>query len=431
MYANGFTWESFYEQQNQAHAENFFGNLTILRKAKLLGDPYVAQLERFGMDVVQRKPYDFRQAIATVQSDLHALVESGRWTSDDLISPAKAFRVHDEVRFLQFGDEIPADAQPLNLLSPIVFVDMLSQGYFPIGEPIREATNQTLAEHDLAHLCGFLSNPLYMSCVRDAFRQVATKVHDRRGPQTGARLRRALEHFDSLYSLRLYYLIEVFSEVRADKRTRLQQLLGRALPLDMTFAEIRPRVHAHLQTLKRDPVLLYDYLDALYSEFYTIVNPLGGESRDIFNRRRKFQRGERLGSVYDRFSKFTSKFDGNSIWSLYQNACAALENVRSTHANYDETLESVHLPLIGALIGTSQLTIGDWVLQAVQELPDKESPLYKYLNESGLWEPTDLLRLCHSHRQWYAVLENLKDLDSMAISERIDDDDVTFPHADY
>lgn len=36
---------------------------------------------------------------------------------------------------------------------------MLAHGYFPIGAPIREHTNQTLCEHDIAHIAGFISNP--------------------------------------------------------------------------------------------------------------------------------------------------------------------------------------------------------------------------------------------------------------------------------
>ena len=409
-------WTDFCRRQNEAARENFFGNLQTLRKAVAVGDPHAMQLQRFGMDLEKRQPYDFRVAIAQIEAQIDALVSSGTLGADQVLRPAKAFRcgAHDcDVLFVAFGQPVPADAQPLNLLAPSVFVDMLSAGYFPIGEPIREATNQTLAEHDLAHLCGFLSNPEYMRCVREAFARVGNKL--RRGDATSARLAAALQHFDSLYSLRLYYLVEVFAEVRPDQRARLQALLGAALPLALDVAQIRPAVLAELRRRAADPAELYAWLDALYAAFPALVNPLGGESRDILNRRRKFQRTAALGgSPYDRYSKFSSKFDGNSIYSLYQNACAALEHVRSNHANFAASLELVHAPLIGALIGTAQLSVGDWVLQAVEEQPDPSSKLWRYLNLSGFWEPSDLLRLCHSHANFDAVLGAFGDLDALA-----------------
>jgi hypothetical protein len=423
-------WTESYRAQNAAARENFFGNLQTFRKAAAAKDPYALQLARFGMDLERREPYRFEQAIAIVEKDLQAIGQ--QYGADHILLPAKAFRLpaHGDgdgdnrpaggtVIFVRFGESVPADAEPLNLLSPDVFVNMLASGFFPIGEPIREGTNQTLAEHDLAHLCGFISDPEYMRCIREAFRRIQTKLEG----EHGKRLACALSHFDSLYSLRLYYLIEIFTEIRADKRARLQELLGSTLPVDADFDQIKPMVLGELQRRARESVAdLYSWLDTLYSEFHQIVNPLGGESRDILNRRRKFQRGSaQNGSPYDRHSKFTSKFNGNSIYSLFQNAVAALENVRSNHIGFSASLELVHAPLIGALVGTAQLSIEDWVLQAIEEVPDPESKLWRYLNLTGFWETSDLIRLCHSHPSFDAVPGNLQDFDSLAteLAERM------------
>ena len=43
-----------------------------------------------------------------------------------------------------------------------------------------------------------------MKVVREAFRQIGKKM------ETNPEIRKALADFDSLYSLRLYYMIEIF-----------------------------------------------------------------------------------------------------------------------------------------------------------------------------------------------------------------------------
>lgn len=54
-----------------------------------------------------------------------------------------------------------ARLEKLNLLKPDTFVLLLANGFFPIGCPTRELTNQTLSAHDVAHLAGFVDQPQY------------------------------------------------------------------------------------------------------------------------------------------------------------------------------------------------------------------------------------------------------------------------------
>ncbi len=201
------------------------------------------------------------------------------------------------------------------------------------------------------------------------------------------KIARALKEFDSAYSLRLYYTTEVFTEIPKANLLELQTLIE--IPLD-----IKPNkqsIASFLLDKARNPAQLNQYLNRLYWAFHRLVNPLGGESRDVLNRSRKFQRESTLGSFYESVSQLSSKYAGNSLYSLYMNAKAALANKRSNHVDFEKAITEIHTPLIGALIGTSQLNVEDWVLQCVEEDPDPNSKLYRYLHDSGLWSKDHLI----------------------------------------
>ena len=104
-------------------------------------------------------------------------------------------------------------------------------------------------------------------------------------------------------------------------------------------------------------------------------------------------------------SNLSSKFDGSSIYSLLLNAKAALENKRSNHDDYTNAIKLIHAPLIAALLGTSQLTVEDWVLQAIEEVPDKNSKLYKYICETGLWNKSHVLYWAYGYPDFTKVLK--------------------------
>lgn len=209
-----------------------------------------------------------------------------------------------------------------------------------------------------------------------------------------------MQSFDSAYSLRLYYLIEVFTEVPDAQKERLHDLLG------FTHEEVssKAQIVSLLKKKGKDPAELYSYLSTLYWQYHSLVNPLGGESRDVLNRRRKFHRGSPRGSFYDNVSKRASKFSTNSIYAIFLNAKATLENVRSNHENYWQSIEEAHAPIIGALLGTSYLSIEDWVLEAVEEIPRKDSKLYRYIHDSGFWNEENLLYQAYCSEEYDRIL---------------------------
>jgi hypothetical protein len=137
---------------------------------------------------------------------------------------------------------------------------MLSIGYFPIGAPIREHTNQTLCEHDLAHCCAFISSVEYMKEIKLGFQSIETKM------KTNPKIAQALSQFDSLYSLRLYYMIEVFCII--SNPMKLEKVLGLKI-CDFSLQDpgkIYPNVTNFL--LKKSPSELNCYL---YHEFHSLV----------------------------------------------------------------------------------------------------------------------------------------------------------------
>ncbi len=394
-------WREYFRSVDEAVEENFWGSLSILRKTEGYGDPYIPHLKAMGycLEGPNPHPASFHEAISWVFAQVQGLIDSGTLNERDVLWPAKAFSTQTadgspRFHFVPFGAPIPTGAQPLNLLKPDIFVEMLSEGFFSIGEGVREHTNQTLCEHDLAHMSGFISSPRYMKSVREAFRRISIKM--KKNPRVAA----ALKEFDSLYSLRLYYMIEIFTEIPESRMVDLQRLIE--LPLD--DPPTREVISAFLRKKAERPADLYRYLATLYEEFHRLVNPLGGESRDMLNRRRKFHRGTTLGSFYDGVSTQTSKFDQSSIYAMFLNAKAALENKRSNHPDFDRAIDEIHTPLIGALIGTSQLNVEEWVLQAIEEVPDPESKLYRYLHDSHLWNHKQILYIAYTDPQYDRVL---------------------------
>ncbi|CAH6419859.1 Hypothetical protein HVR_LOCUS940 [uncultured virus] len=358
-------WDEYFKSVNESIGENFYSSLRSYNEAKSLGDPYIPQLEAMGYSFELGNEYP-----APFEKSLEWIAQNSQ-----VFQPAKAFLLppDNKVLFVTVGGDVPVGATPAHILSPDDFVLMLSTGYFPIGEAIREHTNQSIAEHDLAHMAGFVSNPHFAKCVQNAFRKVLIKM------QTNPKLCEALTNFNSVYSTRLYYMIEIFTCISDE---HLMNLL-----IDIPdWRDINcnaENISTILLEKSRDPVAFARYLQRLYGNFLRYVNPLGGESRDILNRQRKFSRGLVTG-IYDKPGR--SRFAGQSLYSLYLNGLAALENKRSTHPDYQQSIIEIHTPFIGALLGTAKLSVDNWVLDTVEEVPNTDSPIYKYLYDSDLWD---------------------------------------------
>lgn len=274
--------------------------------------------------------------------------------------------------------------EKLNLLKPDVFVLLLSSGRFPIGCPTRELTNQTLSAHDVAHLGGFLIAPDYAKEMLRLFHH----VFELTSTAEGQKVQNALENFDSYYSLRIYYLIEVLAKVRNVQL--LESVLGKKIseyPLGGAKKEIKT------QLLQMTAVERIKYVRKVCDEFHKIIAPLGGESRDILNRQRKQKRAAfTIDTNTKRYSAATSKFYQNSMYSLYYDVKEATHECRSSHPNYLETVCELYATFLAALVGTAQLSLADWVDGSLSPVPAKESKLYKYVD--GLFD--------HDHLFWKA-----------------------------
>jgi hypothetical protein len=381
-------WSNYFQEIDKVLLENFWGNLSTLKSAEQHNDVYITQQKEMGycFDEGIEAPASFFQSMSWVFEHIHRYIVQGIISVSEVLWPARVFEVIKEngIRayvFKVIGEEPPHDSLAINLVTPALFVDMLANGFFPLGTAIREHTNQCLAEHDLAHFGGFISSPAYMGAIRKAFQRVCDKI------KNNHQLRQALDHYDSVYSLRLYYMIEVFTLIPETNKQYLQELLE----LNTEDTVDLNKIITFLENKAKNPANLYRYLYRIYEHFYQLVNPVGGESRDIINRVRKFNRSSQLGTFYSEHTNLNSKFNGSSIYSMYLNGKAALENKRSSHTDFIATLCEIHAPFIGALIGTSQLTVEDWVLEAVEELPNPQSKLYRYLCNSGIWNESHLI----------------------------------------
>lgn len=271
-----------------------------------------------------------------------------------------------------------------NLLKPDVFVLLLANGFFPIGDPTRELTNQTLSAHDLAHIAGFLIAPEYAQGMLCLFRHVYKMLQ-----QGDTKLAAALENFDSYYSLRLYYLIEVIAKVR--NVPLLERVLGFSVdtfPLGATAAEagtVSARTELERMLAAKTPVERIQYMRGITKQFHNIILPLGGESRDILNRKRKQKRNPFIAEGRkDLYSAANSKFAQNSIYSLYYDVKEAIEECRSSHPHYLETVTKLFATFLAALIGTAQLSLTDWIEGSMSPVPSQSTALYAYVD--GLFD---------------------------------------------
>jgi len=398
-------WKSYFQEMDDTIHEDFWGNLPTFKLAEKLNDPYIRQLKEMGYCYLdnQEVPATYYQSLEWVFKNLNWLLFQGILNPEDILWPAKVFEQldstlqegQDKYSFVSIGSEIPDNSQEVSIVKPATFVEMVSKGFFPLGSTFRAHTNQSSAEHDLAHFAGFISEPEYMKSIREAFRRIDSKMRNNSKTKT------ALESMNSLYSIRIYYMIEVFTIIPENRKEKLQELVEIPLTEPLNFKYIV----AFLTEKAKKPTQLYQYLYRLYNAFPSLVNPVGGESRDILNRNRKFSRGSRLGTFFSSKSdNLESKFDGCSIYSLFQNGLAALENKRSSHPDFLESLKQIHAPFIGTLIGTSQLTIEDWVLQSVEEIPNPNSKLYQYLCMSGMWNKLHMLYWAYGESDYSKIL---------------------------
>jgi hypothetical protein len=283
--------------------------------------------------------------------------------------------------------------EPLNLLRPDVFVLLLADGLFPMGDPTRAGTTQTLAAHDMAHLAGFVAAPHYARAMRGLFNEVGALMA--RDKQVAS----ALENFDSFYSLRLYYLIEVLTEVRTvpllesvisftDDNWGMQPIEHKLFVVDFPPTTAKAQFKRLLTPMS--PVERVRYMRNVCDKFHSIVSPLGGESRDVLNRVRKQKRSAFTvgGGNSGLYSAANSKFAQNSIYSLYYDVKEALHELRSSQPNYEIVSTEIYATFLAALTGTAQLTVEDWVAGSLNPVPATNSRLYQYVD--GLFDQSHL-----------------------------------------
>ncbi len=378
---------------------NFYGNFSSYHRAYEQGDVYAKQLVEMGAvlgcdhgrhvactDIHCFKPIYFPSAMHYLKEGLQGLIvpvlvleslsKDGRGLGQGYVdyfgSEPRDLLTGNLVNHSLQGNEHVAWKPVSRILNPDEFVSLLARGCFVVGGPETGGTNQSLAEHDMAHLAGFLANPAYGRQVVSLFARVKVAMLD---PDIAL----ALKRFDSILSLRLYYFVEVATAISPEQVTRLYKLLS-ILKLQLDCLVKVDTVVERLETIGRsDPVGLFRFLHQVYAESSSLLEPLGGESRDINNRVRKHSRG-----FYSSTIEKLSKFAGSSIYSLCLDGQAALERARPDHEDFASAL-AVHARYICTLIGTSRLTPADWA-DACLNTTEEGTYLRRYLSETGIFD---------------------------------------------
>lgn len=60
--------------------------------------------------------------------------------------------------------------------------------------------------------------------------------------------------------------------------------------------------------------------------------------------------------------------------------------------------------MICALIGTSQLSVDDWVSESVKETPDPNSKMCKYICKTGVWNKSHVLFWAYHESDFSRIL---------------------------
>jgi hypothetical protein len=375
-----FSWNKWYESINAVNLHNFYGNRAAWLEAFNRGDSYARQVVEFGYNLEIESAHcpKIQEILLWINQKLDAIVTSGEISESDVLRPGKAMKCNNKVVYLRVGDPLAEsdNCEPYNLLDPQMFVEMLALGFFPVGDDTVEQTNQSLAEHDFAHLAAFVAEPLFMKEIRRGFKEIDQLVKS--NTELSHRIKHALDHFDSYFSLRLYYLIEVSVFVSTKNRDIVNSL----------FSEIKTDEDAMnylLKLLDEDPTgaLLYKYLDKIYTVFPSVAESLGGESRDINNRDRKFTRElsvENTGSVYS--SKMISKFNGSSIWSLFLFGKNHLRYIRINQTEKFQASLIEHAKFINCLRYINNLSYAEWVDASIQPIPNLSTKVAKNIIET-------------------------------------------------
>jgi len=421
------SWCSYINQVQTSVDINFYGNISTLRTASNTGDFYIPQLQRYGLclEFGKESPINFLVAINTILKDLTTLSSN---QSIGILWPARMVKQHNSNHLIpvplykpnynqhnncnnnvngninysdnDHNDDIEEDG----VLTPLDFIQTLADGYFPMGGPQVLHTNQSLAEHDLAHMTSFITNPQYMTSIRDMARCVLqqTQLPGIKGQQ----VLNALADFNSPFSLRLYYAVEAYICIDPNQLSRLQQLLTIPTINNNIYEDNNTLSHKQIplewESVNRDTVenwLLSTwsevgdirfmcFLSRLYESFPSLTISLGGESLDLINRTRKFDRPNK---------QLVGKYERSNLHYWHQKGLRCLRNIRPNHHSDDGTnmfrdsIINVHTPFIGALVGTSQLTIQDWVSTSAEFQVPTNSKLYKYICESQFWSQDSLL----------------------------------------
>jgi hypothetical protein len=357
-FSNDPVWVQFDQGYQNSSRTTINANRSTFLSADDRGHTYIELLKAAGLRLTttELSVPSAKQVIAQYYKDMNQAIAAGIVTRDEILIPGRVFEDATGRKFgIPFGDPIPAGAAPARsaILTNPQYVSFIREGLFPMGgdDSAGGGFFHSMAEHDLEHIAAFRNNPRYGASVRRGISKLDP------------------DHtvFTPVLNQRLLYFTEFLNFVPNSHRSTFRS----SLPTDL-LAPLDQRNLAHITShLAQMPIAELTQLQRkLSSQFYAVIENDGGSCNDL---------------------SFSEHYHQSSAVSLL--LWLKVQSDSSLATNNPSVIADKTARYILAADISGHVSPDDWIDDLVSEHMDRNSKLYKYLCESGVWEnSTDVFR---------------------------------------
>ncbi|MGE4232182.1 MAG: hypothetical protein AB7F43_02535 [Bacteriovoracia bacterium] len=155
------SWKRYNALAQKVSSGNFGSAKDYFFRLKQENDSRVFSLEQLGYRFEKDNVYvpDLNEILANYKK---------AFKGNPPLEPVRVFEKEGTVIPVRFGENPPVGAEPIkSLLSTPQFLELLSAGYFPMGEPVNALLLVSNFDHDLTHLGAFMAMPEYGASLRN------------------------------------------------------------------------------------------------------------------------------------------------------------------------------------------------------------------------------------------------------------------------
>ncbi|MEA9355610.1 hypothetical protein SHI21_05345 [Bacteriovorax sp. PP10] len=274
------------------------------------------------------------------------LVSTNVVKREDVLLPAFVFKKPDgNLLWKSFGKEIPDDAViERNIISPETLNAMAKEGYFPVGNDEHTINDISAFEHDLAHFTGFIDSPEYMKEVKKLALTDQSRL-------TVNQAKRASFFKEGMVYIKddeaLMKTLKISDEMRKN-------------PSQVTLEEMKKYLNGFsIEELETTRMELASNINKYYVS-------LGGSGRHSIDPRSNIFH-DIVQSVLPMISRGLPGDDGDYVQVASKDGLAVFQTM---------------------LLRLRDIKYSDWSY-AVTHTPPKDSPIYKFFEESRRWQSKD------------------------------------------